>query len=210
MQPSSAAYVLNVRLYTYRNSNHRDSSGDCCDYFIFRPRRCKNDCDNIFTFCLRGANDLTDCPLGSNRFRNFRDSIDFPSDDSSIRSFSSRESWPVSFKIFHFYFAYINVRKFNGFDPCRAQHCWMWELLTVIDSAEMILLIILTYLSIWTLGSQHHDVHTEESMDEADLNWALSLDVCPTSMEKIVWPIAFPLTMKEDTLDVVPEGKDCV
>ena len=70
--------------------------------------------------------------------------------------------------------------------------------------------MILMYSSIWTLGSQYHEAYTKESMDKADLNWALSLDVCPTSMEKIVWPIAFPLTMKEDTLDVVPEGKDCV
>ena len=103
--------MLNVRLYTYRNVEHKRSDGNCCDFYL--GTQCRSDCDNIFTFCLQGENDDQNCSLGRNSFHNFRDSINFPSDDSSILSFSSHESWPVSFKNLLFFF--LNAEKFNGF-----------------------------------------------------------------------------------------------
>ena len=100
MQPSSAAYVLSVRTYTYRNDMHRGSNGDCCDYYLIAPTLCVSSCDNIFVFCLRGANvrddDSNNCPLGREEFRIYSDNITFPLDDSSIRSFSSQDPWTVS------------------------------------------------------------------------------------------------------------------
>lgn len=105
MQPSSAAYVLSVRLYTYRNKQHKDSNGYCCDFYS--KRRCKDHCDNIFTFCLRGANirddNVHNCPLqiGNNQFSFYSDKINFPR--NFIRTFYSYQSWPVSETLLHGY-----------------------------------------------------------------------------------------------------------
>ena len=100
LQPSSAAYVLSVRLYTYRNYGHRDSGGGCCDRNTWPSSQC-NDCDNIFTLCLRGANidddNAGNCPLGRYRFRNYHDYIDFPRDE--YYRFYSQEPWQVSLNI---------------------------------------------------------------------------------------------------------------
>ena len=74
----------------------------------------------------------------------------------------------------------------------------------------MIMLIAIIYTSIWALGSQHNNAHLKDTMDEADLNWVFGFVAKPTSMVKIVWPIASPLTMIVGTLDVVLEERGYV
>ena len=90
--------MLEVKTYTYRNRDHRESNGECCDPIFWSC----NDCDNIFIFCIRDANNRDDnadnCPLGRDSFKDYRDTINFPQDDSSIHSFTSQEPWPVSLK----------------------------------------------------------------------------------------------------------------
>ena len=61
-----ADYMLEVQAHTYRNSDSRESSGDCCDRFFV----CVGQCDNQFIFCLRESSTPNDgnpsnCPLGS-------------------------------------------------------------------------------------------------------------------------------------------------
>lgn len=107
MQPSSAAFVLSVRLYTYRNKEHKDSDGYCCE--SYSKKRCKDNCDNIFTFCLRGANirddNVRNCPLqvGNNQFSFYSDNIKFRQNFIRDRIFYSYQPWPVSETLLHDY-----------------------------------------------------------------------------------------------------------
>lgn len=114
VQPSSAAYVLNVRLYTYRNEEHKDSNGFCCE--SYSRKRCKNNCDNIFTFCLRDVNirddNVGNCPLGKTEFSIYSDEINFHR--NSILSFYSRQPWPVSENFSLFCMAEYVILKFTS------------------------------------------------------------------------------------------------
>lgn len=51
LQQVSANYELVVQLHSYKNKKHKEKRGYCCESY-FR-RRCKDDCDNIFYFCLQ-------------------------------------------------------------------------------------------------------------------------------------------------------------
>lgn len=56
-----------MRALSYRNRSHRKRNGNCCDWIsLFGD--CLDDCDNVFTFCLRNSgtrrdDDATNCPL---------------------------------------------------------------------------------------------------------------------------------------------------
>ena len=64
-QLSRATYTLEVRAHSYRNSDHEESDGGCCDPIFWYCGQC----DNMFIFCLRGLSTANDgnpgnCPLG--------------------------------------------------------------------------------------------------------------------------------------------------
>ena len=98
-----AGYTLSVRPLTYNNRDHRRNNGKCCDG-ISLLGHCLNECDNVFTFCLRNLetrrdDDATNCPLGQ------ADTIGVIDDDSVNFSDWFRASvyihffgtvWPVS------------------------------------------------------------------------------------------------------------------
>ena len=61
-QLAQATYTLEVRAHSYRNSDHGESDGGCCDFWC-------GQCDNMFVFCLRESSTADDgnpgnCPLG--------------------------------------------------------------------------------------------------------------------------------------------------
>jgi len=113
-------YELQVEARHYRNTEHKLSSGSCCDWpssTNCNPWWCSGcpDCDNYFRFCLRDGRsahdgDLGNCPLGylsSGSSSIGGDSFTF---DSSIGRIPnpftfSGNIWPVSL---HLYSILIN------------------------------------------------------------------------------------------------------
>ena len=92
---------------TYRNSNHTEIGGYCCESYA--TSGCSYHCDNIFHFCLRLTGTARDdnsgnCPLGCYDTVNAvhgGDDISFG--DSSIAPgvpnpliFTESSAWPVS------------------------------------------------------------------------------------------------------------------
>ena len=114
--------MLEIRAHTYRNSNHKDSAGYCCDlitrsgcisWLCGGSRGCQ--CDNYFRFCLRSTGTSHDdnagnCPLGRYTTREVGDD-DFSFGSTSIASgvpnpmTFTGSVWPVSF----FFYFYVHV-----------------------------------------------------------------------------------------------------
>ena len=102
-----ANYVLEVRVHTYQNSDHKEVDGYCCESYAWVW--CSDHCDNIFHFCLRPTGTTRDdnsgnCPLGRyNTVSDVPGGDDISFGSSNIApgvpnplTFTGSSAWPVS------------------------------------------------------------------------------------------------------------------